>query len=170
MFHNRQDVPLVPGMCLLLLLLKCIPINFSYELVKYLFAHTQKGYIGVCMLHFTKMPPTLSVLYSLAIPPCWQDWVYNYLKYIWLKVLIYNAAISISIWESHTSFIDSAELIHMVNEAQDMIHFTISLVRSILNPELSMGTPLALHGRLKAQVQTSTLWTGKVSWDKFCLK
>lgn len=95
MFHSRHDVPLVPGICLLLLLLKFIPINFSYELLKYLFAHTQKGYIGVCTLHFTKMPPTLTVLYSLTIPSCWQDWVYNYLKYIWLNVLTYNAAISI---------------------------------------------------------------------------
>lgn len=30
MFHSRRDVPLVPGVCLLLLLLKFIPINFNY--------------------------------------------------------------------------------------------------------------------------------------------
>lgn len=147
MFHSRHDVPLVPGICLLLLVLKFIPINFSYELLKYLFAHTQKGYIGVCTLHFTKMPPTLTVLYSLTIPPCWQDWVYNYLKYIWLNVLTYNAAISI--WESDTSFIDRAELIHMVNEVPYMIHFIISLVY----PKL-----WALHGNT-----TSSSWEVKSS-------
>jgi len=48
------------------------------------------------MQHFAEMPPTLSVLYSLTIPPCWQDWVYNYLKYIWLNVLIDSATFSVS--------------------------------------------------------------------------
>lgn len=87
------------------------------------------------------------VLYSLTIPPCGQDWAYSYLKYICLNVFIYNALISTSTEESCTSFIDSAEPASLVSGAPDMLHFTPPLVRSILNPELSMGTPLALHER-----------------------
>lgn len=143
MFHSRHEVPLVPRMCLLLLL-NFVSVNFSFELLEYLFARTQKGYLSVCMLHFAKMPPTLRVLSCLTIPPGWQDGVYNCLKYLWLNVLIYSAATSI--WESHTSFTDSAELIRMVSGARDVIHSAISLVRSLRNPELSMGPSLALQG------------------------
>lgn len=93
MFHSRHEVPLVPRMCLLLIL-NFVPINFIFGLLKCLLAHMQKGYVSVCVLHFAKVPPTLSVLASLTIPPGWQDGVYNCLKYLWLNVLTHNAAIS----------------------------------------------------------------------------